>query len=74
MHGTNAAIVFSVYFTGWAVFEWLMDIKIYTDMDGMIIGTVKGRKLSLPFVFFAAEEMVVIVFGIYIAISAIFIK
>ena len=74
MHGIEAAIVFSAYFAGWAIFEWLMDIKIYQSSERMGIKIIKGKKLSLPFIFFAAEEATVIAFGVYVAISAIYIK
>lgn len=74
LHGVKAAIVFSVYLAGWAVFEWLMNIKIYENLDVMSIGTIKGKKVSLPFIFFGLEEVISIVFGIYIAIAAIYIK
>lgn len=74
LHGTTAAMVFSVYLAGWAVFEWLMNIKIYENLDGMSIGTIKGEKVSLPFIFFGLEEVISIAFGIYVAIAAIYIK
>ena len=72
LHGAEAAMIFSLYFVVWAVFEWLMNIKIYEKV--MCIGTIKGKKVSLPLVFFGAEEVIVIVFGIYVAIAAIYIK
>ncbi len=71
LHGAEAAMIFSLYFVVWAVFEWLMNIKIYEKV--MCIGTIKGKKVSLPLVFFGAEEVIVIVFGIYVAIAAIYI-
>lgn len=74
LNGVTAAIVFSVYFAGWAVFEWLMNIKIYENLDGMSIGTIRGKKVPLPFIFFGLEEMISIAFGVYVAITAIFIK
>ena len=72
LHGAEAAMIFSLYSVVWAVFEWLMNIKIYENV--MCIGTIKGKKVSLPLVFFGAEEVIVIVFGIYVAIAAIYIK
>lgn len=72
LHGAEAAMIFSLYSVVWAVFEWLMNIKIYEKV--MCIGTIKGKKVSLPLVFFGAEEVIVIVFGIYVAIAAIYIK
>lgn len=72
LHGAKAAMIFSLYSVVWAVFEWLMNIKIYENV--MCIGTIKGKKVSLPLVFFGAEEVIVIVFGIYVAIAAIYIK
>lgn len=72
LHGAEAAMIFSLYSVVWAVFEWLMNIKIYENV--MCIGTIKGKKVSLPHVFFGAEEVIVIVFGIYVAIAAIYIK
>lgn len=72
LHGAEAAMIFSLYSVVWAVFEWLMNIKIYEKV--MCIGTIKGKKVSLPLVFFGAEEMIVVVFGIYVAIAAIYIK
>lgn len=74
LHGVEAAFVFSIYLAGWAVFEWLMNIKIYENLDRMSIGTVKGKKFSLPFIFFGLEEVISIAFGIYVAIAAIYIK
>lgn len=72
LHGAEAAMIFSLYSVVWAVFEWLMNIKIYEN--AMCIGTIKGKKVSLPLVFFGAEEVIVVVFGIYVAIAAIYIK
>ena len=72
LHGAKAAMIFSLYSVVWAIFEWLMNIKIYEN--AMCIGTIKGKKVSLPLVFFGAEEVIVIVFGIYVAIAAIYIK
>ena len=72
LHGAEAAMMFSLYSVVWAVFEWLMNIKIYEN--AMCIGTIKGKKVSLPLVFFGAEEVIVVVFGIYVAIAAIYIK
>ena len=72
LHGAEAAMIFSLYSVVWAIFEWLMNIKIYEN--AMCIGTIKGKKVSLPLVFFGAEEVIVIVFGIYVAIAAIYIK
>lgn len=72
LHGAKAAMIFSLYSVVWAIFEWLMNIKIYEN--AMYIGTIKGKKVSLPLVFFGAEEVIVIVFGIYVAIAAIYIK
>ena len=72
LHGAKAAMIFSLYSVVWAVFEWLMNIKIYENV--MCIGTIKGKKVSLPLVFFGAEEVIVVVFGIYVAIAAIYIK
>lgn len=74
LHGVEAAFVFSIYLAGWAVFEWLMNIKIYENLDGMGIRTIKGKKVSLPYIFFGLEEMISIAFGIYVAIAAIYIK
>ena len=74
LHGENAAIVFSLYFAGWAIFEWFMNVKIYANLDVLSIGIIKGKKLSLPFIFFTVEEFIAIAFGIYVAIAAVFIK
>ena len=74
MHGSTAATVFGAYFATWAVLEWYMDVIIYAKTDGLGIKTTKGKKITISFIFFAAEEVIVIVFGIYVAISAIFIK
>lgn len=74
MHSTKAAIVFLIYFAVWAVFEWIMDIKVYDKLDVMRIEIIKGKKISLPLIFFTVEELIVIAFGIYVAIAAIYIK
>ena len=39
LHGAEAAMIFSLYSVVWAVFEWLMNIKIYEKV--MCIGTIK---------------------------------
>ena len=59
---------------GWAIFEWFMDIKIFRDLEIMRIKLIKVGRVSLLFIFFAIEEAIVVAFGIYIAIAAIYVK
>ena len=77
MHGAEAAMVFSVYFAGWAIFELLMNIEAYVNTIEMNTGTteiIKRKKVSGPFIFFTVEEAIVVAFGIYVVIEAIYIK
>lgn len=74
MRGAEAAIVFCFFLAGWAIFEWFMDIKIFRDLEIMRIKLIKVGRVSLLFIFFAIEEAIVVAFGIYIAIAAIYVK
>lgn len=74
LHGVEAAMIFYLYFFGWVAFEWMMDVRIYANLERMSIGTIKGKKVSLPFVIFGTAELIAIAFGTYVAIAAIYIK
>lgn len=74
VHKDTAAMIFFIYFTGWAVIEWIANIRIYTDSEGSNFKMAERKSIRLGFYVFLTAELITIAFGVFVIIAAISIK
>lgn len=74
VHKDTAAMIFFIYFTGWAVIEWITNIRIYSDSEGSNFKMAERKSIRLGFYVFLTAELITIAFGVFVIIAAISIK